>query len=233
MKKGLFLAWFLGLSAALMSQSLQLSPIPESIQGNIGETVKVPIVLTNTDSKPVIFTIHRSQTQIGTTQKTYICLDPDCQIEHTEDVVIRLDAGERISNLYAVLEGGLVEGYSTVKYTVQSRADLTPQEFTLNFNIEDRPEKSDIYSSQQIAIHDVYPNPASDFAFIDYKILSDNVKAKVAIHNILGNVLGEYELSAYQSTAKIPTENLSPGIYFYTLYIDNEGVMTRKLIIRK
>jgi hypothetical protein len=36
-----------------------------------------------------------------------------------------------------------------------------------------------------------------------------------------------------ERSIKILADNLSAGIYFYTLYIDNEGVMTRKLIVKK
>jgi hypothetical protein len=81
-------------------------------------------------------------------------------------------------------------------------------------------------------LHDVYPNPVSDYAYVDYKILSDRTKARIVIHNILGNSVGEYDLPLAESRIKIRTEELNAGIYFYTLYIDNEGVMTRKLVVK-
>jgi hypothetical protein len=45
--------------------------------------------------------------------------------------------------------------------------------------------------------------------------------------------MGEYELPSFESQAKILTGNLNAGIYFYTLYIDGEAVMTRKLIVKR
>jgi hypothetical protein len=72
-----------------------------------------------------------------------------------------------------------------------------------------------------------------NYANIDYKLHSDNIKTKIVIHNILGNTLTEYELSYLETNLKIPAEQLGAGIYFYTLYIENEGVMTRKLIVKK
>ena len=103
----------------------------------------------------------------------------------------------------------------------------------LNFIVEGRPEKSSIYTSRFITIHDVYPNPVTDHANIDYQLHNDQVKTKIVIHNILGNALSEYELSYADTKIKILADQFSAGIYFYTLYIDNEGVMTRKLIVKK
>ena len=82
-------------------------------------------------------------------------------------------------------------------------------------------------------LKDVYPNPVVDHALVDYKILNDQIEAKIIIHNILGNNQGEYDLSSSENLLRIPAEGLSPGIYFYTLYINNEGVLTRKLIVKK
>jgi hypothetical protein len=72
-----------------------------------------------------------------------------------------------------------------------------------------------------------------DYAFVDYSLTSDRVKAKIRVHNILGNIVGEYDLTTAESLMRIKTEELTAGIYFYTLYVDNESVMTRKLIVKK
>ena len=63
--------------------------------------------------------------------------------------------------------------------------------------------------------------------------MNDQIKAKIVVHNILGNIVGEYSLPSFENFVRVKTDDLSAGIYFYTLYIDNEGVMTRKLIVRK
>ena len=48
-----------------------------------------------------------------------------------------------------------------------------------------------------------------------------------------GNIVGEYDLNPSETLLRIKTEDLNAGIYFYTLYLDNESVMTRKLIVKK
>jgi ribosomal protein L11 methylase PrmA len=103
----------------------------------------------------------------------------------------------------------------------------------LNFVVETRREKSHIYASQFITLHDVYPNPIVTSARIDYNIHKANAKAKIIIHNILGSPLSVYELLPSLSSVKIDADAFNSGIYFYTLYVNNEGVMTRKLMVKK
>jgi hypothetical protein len=45
--------------------------------------------------------------------------------------------------------------------------------------------------------------------------------------------MNEFELPTAETHVKIQTEEFTSGIYFYTLYLDNNGILTRKLIIRK
>ena len=99
--------------------------------------------------------------------------------------------------------------------------------------MEERSAKADIYSSPHIVLHDVYPNPVVDFAYVNYDMKNDEVAAKIIIHNILGNPIDEYNLPSAENNVKIRAESMNAGIYFYTLYLDNEGVMTRKLIVKK
>ncbi len=68
--------------------------------------------------------------------------------------------------------------------------------------------------------------------YLDYKIHAEAVKAKVVVHNIL-TAVGAYEMPVFENRVKIQAEDLTTGVYFYTLYLDNVGVLTRKLFIRK
>jgi hypothetical protein len=103
----------------------------------------------------------------------------------------------------------------------------------LNFSVEERTSKEDIYASNHIILHDVYPNPVVDYAFVNYDLLNDAMEAKIIIHNILGNPIEEYSLPSTENRVKIRADAMDAGIYFYTLYLDNEGVITRKLIVKK
>src|SRR5688572_19298476 len=218
----------------LNAQNFELSGLQDSYRGSIGDLIRAPLQLKNNSEKPITLIIRKVETQIGSTQKNYFCIDNNCLDQRTEDYIVKVEPGQTVQNFAIGLEAGLVEGFSAVKYIVYNKSNLSEnKQFELNFIVEGKPEKSNIYSSRFITIHDVYPNPVIDRANIDYQLHSEEVKTKIVIHNILGNALTEYELPFSETKVKILTEQFSAGIYFYTLYIDNEGVMTRKLIVKK
>ncbi|MBY0435256.1 MAG: T9SS type A sorting domain-containing protein, partial [Cyclobacteriaceae bacterium] len=106
-------------------------------------------------------------------------------------------------------------------------------EHSFSLSVDEKPGKSLVFQSKDITIHDVYPNPVVDQAFIDYKVHTESMKAKVVVHNILGSPVGNYELPSFENKIKIPVDDFASGVYFYTVYLDNVGVLTRKLIVRK
>ena len=58
-------------------------------------------------------------------------------------------------------------------------------------------------------------------------------KSKIVLHNVLGGMVGQYALPENDGKVKLPVEELPAGVYFYTVYVDNQSVFTRKLMIRK
>jgi len=234
MRKFLLLA-ILALSAGRLSgQGFEIVSLQESYKGYIGEVVKAPVRFKNTSDKPVTLIIRKVDAQIGSTQKSFFCLGNDCFDQKIEDYIVKVEPGQTLSSFQIGLEAGLVPGVSTVRYLVFNKAQPAAiSEFDIHFAVEEKPEKQSIYNSKVITLHDVYPNPIVENAFVDYKVLDDQVKAKIMVYNILGNVVGEYQLPSSETILRIKTDDLSAGIYFYTLYLNNEGVMTRKLIVRK
>jgi hypothetical protein len=221
-------------SGVLRAQSFELSGLQDSYKGSIGEVIHAPLLLKNTTEKPIILILRKIETQIGGTQKNYFCIDNNCQDPKTEDYILKIEPGQTIQNFSIGLEAGLVEGSSEAKYTIINKSNPAEnRQIELNFLVEGKPEKSNIYSSRYITIHDVYPNPVTDHANIDYQLHREDVKTKIVIHNLLGNALTEYDLPYTETRVKIMADQLSAGIYFYTLYVENEGVLTRKLIVKK
>lgn len=234
MIKAAWVGFFISLTFWAPAQTFEVSGLQESYKGTIGETIKAPIRFKNTSDKPVTLIIRKLHEEIGSTQKNFFCLDNNCSDEQIEDFILKVDPGQVINGFQVALEGGLVRGVSLVRYLAFNRSNPNQAvEFDLNFSVEEKAEKEDIYQSRFITLHDVYPNPAIDHAFVNYKILNDRIQAKIRVHNLLGNIVGEYELSASENMMRITTAEFNAGIYFYTLYVDNESVMTRKLIVKK
>ncbi len=228
-------SFFLSIVASgLAAQSFEVGDVQEIYKGYIGETVRVPLRFTNTSDKPVTLVIRQVNANLGGTQKTYYCPNDDCLDQRIEEYQIRLEPRESLTNLKIGLDAGLANGISSVKYVVFNRYNTAESlEFDVNFAVEERLAKQDIFTHPQIILHDVYPNPVVDYAYVNYDVFNQDVDAKIVIHNILGNSLDEYILPATENRVKIRAESLTAGIYFYTLYLDNEGVVTRKLIVKK
>jgi hypothetical protein len=234
MKKLWWAYGFFLLSINTLAQSFEVTGLQENYKGVIGETIKAPLLFKNTSDKTITLIIRKVSSEIGSTQKNYFCLDANCLDQKVEDHIIKIDPGQTLNSFHVALEAGLVSSISSVKYLAYNKSNPgEAMEIDLHFVVDEKPAKEGIYASRHIAIQDVYPNPLIDHAYVNYKILNDKVKAKIIVHNILGSPVGEYELPAMESKVKIRGEDLNSGIYFYTLYIDNEGVMTRKLIVKR
>ncbi len=234
MIKSLLLAILVLSGTCLYGQAFEIAPLQESYKGLIGETIRVPLRFKNNSDKPISLIIRKVTEQIGSTQKKYFCIDNNCLDSRVEEYVLKVEPGQSVNNFYVALDAGLNRNESMLRYLAFNKSNPNQfMEVDLNFEVEEKPSKATIYTSRYITVYDVYPNPAVEEAFVDYDLASDNVNAKILVHNILGNIIGEYALSAMEKRVRIKIEDQSAGIYFYTLYVENEGVMTRKLIVKK
>lgn len=228
----LALLWLL--SVRLFAQGFEVATIQDAYKGTIGETIKAPLQFRNTSSRPIQLIVKKVTGEIGTSQRNYFCLDGHCLDQHTEDYTLKLEPGQVLNSFHIALDAGLVPGISTVKYLAYNKANPAEMlELYLNFIVEEKPSHNNLYASRYITLQDVYPNPAGEYAYVNYKILRDQVKARIILHNVLGNPVSEYDLPLMENKVKLRTEDLNSGVYFYTLYIDGEAVMTRKLVVKK
>ena len=234
MKRYLWLAYFIIALHPAAAQSFELLDSGDLLRGSIGETIKAPVRIANTSDKSLTLIVRTIDAQLGSTQRIYFCVDGDCADQGDNEVAVKIDAGQTLNSLVVALEAGLATTSSSVRFNIVNKGNLAEfLEFELHFYVEEKSEKQSIYASRLITLHNLYPNPVSDYAFVEYTLHSDETEARIAIHNILGNTIEEYPLPFSESKVKIGAGSLNAGIYFYTLYLDNEGVVTRKLIVKK
>jgi Secretion system C-terminal sorting domain len=225
---------FVLISLMATARQFELPEIQDSYQTQVGETIRIPIKITNQSDKALFYIIRKAQSDLGASQKGYFCLDKNCLETGISEFSKRVEPRETIQHLAFVLESGLVASQHSIKFQIFPKGNQAEmQEFTVNINVNERSEKPVLFHSKDITIQDVYPNPVQDHAYIDYRIHNENAKARLTIHNILGKPMAEVELPTSETRVKLQTEEYTSGIYFYTLYLDNNGVLTRKLIIRK
>ena len=214
-------------------QGFDLVNLPDTYQTGISETLKIPIRIRNNTDKAQSYVIRKVQGELSSSQKGYFCIDKNCLDAGIEEFTKKIEPGETLGNLFYTLETGLISGQGNLKFEVFVRGNPKDiAEYTVGVSIGDK-QKELIFQSKEITIQDVYPNPVMEAAFIDYRLHSESVKARVVLHNILGKSIGDYELPYFETRIKILTEDLAAGVYFYTVYLNNSGVLTRKLIVRK
>jgi len=100
--------------------------------------------------------------------------------------------------------------------------------------IEDKSvaQEEFLYSSDQISVSNIYPNPASEKAEIDYNITGNIREAKLLIYNVLGTSVGSYTLNRMDRKLYINTRDMPTGVYFYQLSVEGKKVATKKMLVR-
>ena len=240
-KKITYIALFTLFGFAASAQSLEIVNTDANQHGIIGQDLRTVIKIKNISDKPIYFSISEVKKIIGSSQKSFLCINNDCddgniakRSGNIASYVRKLMPGETDESIVAVLESGLIQGISTISYRVFNVK--RPEDYVqieLHYEIKELSDESFLYSSKTVDLSDVYPNPVTEVAIFDYTIKNDSKEAKIIIHNVLGSVAGEYKLNPFERQLKVSVENYNPGVYFYSLYIDNEGVATKKLVVRK
>lgn len=99
-------------------------------------------------------------------------------------------------------------------------------------NIGNSSEPDKLFSNDKITVSNIYPNPANDFASVDYSITGNVNDASMSFYNLLGNEVGSFELDKNDRKLKVQTTNWDSGVYLYQLVVDGKKVVTKKLLVR-
>ena len=219
-------------TVAGVAQNFELVDKQENYQVSFSQLVKIPLKIKNNTDKAQFYVFRKVRSDLGESQKAYFCLDNNCLDPAIVEFSKKVEPGESL-NLNYTVESGLQPILNSFKFEIFPKGNPTETiEHSVSLTVEERGQRS-VYQSHEITINDVYPNPVQDLAVIDYKIYSDAVKAKIVVHNILGRPMGDFDLPSTDSRLKIQTDDFAPGVYFYTLYINNSAVLTRKIMVRK
>lgn len=92
--------------------------------------------------------------------------------------------------------------------------------------------EENLYASDKIVVSNIYPNPASEFAELDYSIHGDVKDAKLIFYNVLGSKMSEHALSKSNGKLRVDTTVMPTGLYFYQLSLEGKKVATKKMLVR-
>jgi hypothetical protein len=232
--RGIALVFLLCSGLAAGAQSFDLIDRSDNYTAGISQSVKIPLKIKNTSEKPQFYVVRITSSDLSGSQKGFFCIDKDCLEPGITEFSKRVEAGATLDGLFYSLETGLVTGQYNIQFEIFVKGNLqSAVQHPVNVMIEEKQSRSLVFQSREITVHEVYPNPVFDFAFVDYRLHLENVKAKLVVHNILGSSMTSLDLPFTETKAKIEAQDFTPGVYFYTVYLDNIGVFTRKLIVRR
>lgn len=123
---------------------------------------------------------------------------------------------------------------SSIKYNLKSPYNQYYRDLLIKNNSENKtvaPSTNKESTIEKVKIGNVYPNPAADYATIDYTIISNFESASIAFYNLLGKPIADFELSRGNDKLKVNTSSWESGIYMYQLVINGRKVSTKKLIV--
>jgi hypothetical protein len=123
------------------------------------------------------------------------------------------------------------EGASTIQYCFYDNANPTDQAcITVVYSASATAGIHDL-SKTQGSITNAYPNPASSVVSFKYEMNDYSQNGKIRIYDMLGKVVKEIGLNEKEGIVKMNVSELNEGIYFYTFFINDKTVSTKKMVI--
>ncbi|MES2678507.1 MAG: T9SS type A sorting domain-containing protein [Bacteroidota bacterium] len=204
--------------------------------------IKTTLDIRNTSNSPKTYNVRRYDmtlnTVSGNAAEAYFCFGGSCYgaATYTSPTSLVLQPGKAASDtnaafylLVADLDEAPVAGLSVVKYTffnVYSANDT--MQITLRYNGLVGINKV----NKDLNAFDVYPNPASESAFLKVNALKA-FDSKLTVYNSLGAVVSEKQLtiSEGKNNIDLKVESYPTGIYFINIKT-SESSVTKRLIIK-
>ncbi len=224
------------LFAPIVASAQQVRVLSEVVDfsGNIGSSQRKTVILQNETNQSKTFFLKNVRGSIGSSQKVRVCLNDQC-FDPKKDLAkisLKLGPGEVFTDLYLDFEMGITETRGSFDlYFVN--ADNIRENFIVEARYEVSSDAITEFRHKDIKLSDIYPNPSNRIAQLDYELVNPKAKAKISINSFIGNPIAEYELDPDRNSLVINVTDFQPGVYFYTLFVDNKNVVTKKLQVKK
>lgn len=228
-------ALLLILSLQAQSQDFMLLGSEKEYFLQAGELHKSKIAIKNNATEPLRLAVRIVEADFEGLANPNICLGDQC-IENGGILEVNtLEPGEVFDGLSFLLEAGMDESRGTVRYLIFDTDNPTNAlERELTFHVQGEFPAGIMFQRPDMKISNAYPNPIVSSASIDYSMDTfEDHAARIVVMNLLGNKVMEFELMSGEHSINIPTDELSNGIYFYTLQLDGKNVATKKIVVRK
>ena len=80
-------------------------------------------------------------------------------------------------------------------------------------------------------ISNAFHNPSISTTSINYNFSLDAQSGKILFYDVLGNVVKDVVLTNNNGVAEVNVADLTAGVYFYSLIVDDKMITTKKLMV--
>lgn len=230
-----FLIWIL-FFAPVVAGAQQVRVLSEIVDftGDIGSSQRKTVILQNESNATKTYFLKNIRGSVGSSQKVKVCLNDQCfdPKKDLSKISLKLSPGEIFTDLYLEFEMGIAETRGSFDLFFVNAENIRE-----NFVVEARYEVAsgigNEFTHKDIKLSEIFPNPSNRIAQLDYELVNPKAKAKITINSFIGNPIAEYELDPERNSLVINVTDFQPGVYFYTLFVDNKNVVTKKLQVKK
>ncbi|MDP3464030.1 MAG: T9SS type A sorting domain-containing protein [Bacteroidales bacterium] len=191
-------------------------------------------IIKNNKATVVTIKVRRVEKQVIATTWNQFCWEGTCYSPATNESQYSLftpgqSSAEDSFSAHYVPMGQI--GTTICEYIFLNASDETEKvSFTVYFSafpasVEDVLARSKFSSA--------YPNPARNNISFDYDFPNDVKSASIRVTNMLGKLVVDQPIHDLYGKITLPVNNLTEGVYFYSLVLNNQIARTQKLIIQK
>ncbi|SEF57632.1 Por secretion system C-terminal sorting domain-containing protein [Algoriphagus boritolerans DSM 17298 = JCM 18970] len=222
--------------APVLAGAQQVRVLSEVVDfaGEIGSSQRKTVILQNEANQSKTYLLKNLRGSVGSSQKVKICIDDQC-FDPKKDLAkisLKLAPGEIYTDLYLEFELGIAETRGSFDLFFVNAENIR-ENFVVEARYEVASTSTKDFSHKDINLSEIYPNPSNRVAQLDYELVNPKAKAKISINSFIGNPIAEYELDPERNSLVINVTDFQPGVYFYTLFVDNKNVVTKKLQVKK
>jgi len=234
--KRIFLLFSFCLMMLPLFSEAQVKVLSETIEfsGTIGSSQRKSLIIQNESNQAREYSLKFLRGNIGSSQNVKICIGEKCfdPKRDLSKIKISLGPGEIFTDLYLEFEMGITETKGNFDLHFYNSTNIRDV-FVIESVYEVFSPSADETNHKDISIGSAYPNPTHRTAQIDYLIKNPNAIVKISINSFIGNPVAEYQLDPLQKNLVINVADFNPGVYFYTLFVDNKNIVTKKLVVKK
>ncbi|WP_194777112.1 T9SS type A sorting domain-containing protein [Pararhodonellum marinum] len=212
-----------------------LSDAPE-FEGKINTSQRKSLIIQNETNEEQEYVLKFLRGNVGSSQNLKVCLGDAC-FDPRKDLAkikFKLNPGEIYTDLYLEFELGISEGKGNFDlHFVNTKNIRETFMVEAKYNVSNPGGDGNEVDHRDIRISSVYPNPSNRIAQLDYEIKNPRSNATILVNSFIGNPVQSFELNPNANTLVINVADLDPGIYFYTLIVDNKNIFTKKLVVKR